>query len=125
MATYTYDTSTDIGQVRLYIGDTDIDPTTDAYFSDEEIQVFLDAEGSVLSAAALALEAMASSTARLAKLLKTINFTKDTRQAANDLRAQAQSLREKEGDDFGFAEQAVTGFNVRRILANKTLRGGT
>ena len=59
--TTTYDLTTDIGKVRLKIADTDIVPVTDAHFSDEEIQVFLDEGGSVLAASALALEAWAAS----------------------------------------------------------------
>lgn len=54
---HTYDLTTDIGKVRLLIGDTDITPTTDAQFSDEEIQAFLDLGGSILMAASKALEA--------------------------------------------------------------------
>ncbi len=58
---YTYSLATAIGQVRLYIGDRDITPTTDAQFSDEELQVFLNqASQSVLLASAFALEAWAA-----------------------------------------------------------------
>jgi len=61
MSTWTYDVTNNIGKVRLLIGDTDITPTTDAQFSDEEIQVFLTmASNSILIAAAYALEAWAS-----------------------------------------------------------------
>ena len=35
---YTYDVTTIIGRIRLLIGDTDIIPTTDAQFNDEELQ---------------------------------------------------------------------------------------
>lgn len=59
MPTWTYDVTTEIGQVRLLIGDRDIDPTSDAQFSDEEIQAFLDMGGSVLMGASKALEAWA------------------------------------------------------------------
>lgn len=59
---YTYDTTTDIGRVRLLIGDTDIVPTTDAQFTDEEITAFLAlANSSVLLAASYALESWAAS----------------------------------------------------------------
>lgn len=62
---HTYNLATDIGKVRLNIGDTDITPTTDAQFSDEELQVFLDASGgSVPIASAMALEAWATTLAR-------------------------------------------------------------
>ena len=58
---HTYDLNTAIGKVRLLINDTDITPITDAQFSDEEIQVFLDmANQSLLTAAGFALEAWAS-----------------------------------------------------------------
>jgi len=61
MATWTYDITDNIGKVRLLIGDTDIVPTTDAQFSDEEIQVFLTMASNVLLiAAAYALEAWAA-----------------------------------------------------------------
>jgi len=63
MSTYTYSLATDIGKVRRLIGDTDITPTTDAQFSDEEIQFFLDLGGSVLMGAAKALEAWAATEA--------------------------------------------------------------
>lgn len=58
---HTYDVTTDIGKLRLLIGDTDITPTTDAQFSDEELQAFLDmASSDLLMAASYALEAWAS-----------------------------------------------------------------
>ncbi len=61
--TYTYDITTEIGQVRLLISDTDVDPTSDAAFSDEEIQFFLTLGGSVLMAAAKGCESRAAKAA--------------------------------------------------------------
>jgi hypothetical protein len=60
MATYTYDITTEIGQVRRLIDDIDIVPTTDAAFSDEEIQFFINLGGSVLMGASKACGALAS-----------------------------------------------------------------
>ncbi len=58
---YTYDITNNIGKARLLIGDTDITPTTDAQFNDEEIQLFLTlAGGELYLAAALALESWAA-----------------------------------------------------------------
>ena len=58
--THTYIVSTNVGRVRLLIGDTDISPTTDAHFTDEEIEAFLSlASDSVYLASAMALEAWA------------------------------------------------------------------
>ena len=56
--TTTYVLTTDIGKIRLIIGDKDI---ADAFFSDEELQVFLTSEGSVNLASAGALESWAAS----------------------------------------------------------------
>jgi len=60
---HTYDLANDIGKVRRLINDTDITPITDAQFTDEEIQFFLDLGGSVLMGAAKALEAWAATEA--------------------------------------------------------------
>lgn len=65
---HTYDLTTEIGQLRLLIGDTGIVPITDAQFSDEEIQVFLNLGGSILSGAAKALEAWAGALASAGEL---------------------------------------------------------
>lgn len=67
MSTWTYDITNNIGKVRLMIGDTDIDPTTDAQFSDEELQHFIAlASNNILIAAAYALESWAATeTAKL------------------------------------------------------------
>ena len=77
---YTYDLATDIGKVRLLIGDTDITPTTDAQFSDEEIQVFLDLGGSVFMGAAKALEAWSSTLTDdlLSEKIGDYSYTKKT-----------------------------------------------
>ncbi len=126
MSTWTYDLSTDIGQVRLLIGDTDIDPTSAAVFTDEELQFFLTREGSVNSAAAAALEATAASKARLAKAIKSLNFSEDTRGAAKELRETAALLRANDPDAnlYGVAEIAQTDASVVEILSNNALRGG-
>jgi hypothetical protein len=56
--TTTYDITTNVGQVRLKIGDTD---TTDAAFTDEELTLFLTDNGSNINlAAADACEAWAA-----------------------------------------------------------------
>jgi hypothetical protein len=56
--TVTYSLSTDVGKVRLKIGDTD---TTDYHFTDEEIEVFLDNNSDNINlASAEALEAWAN-----------------------------------------------------------------
>ena len=57
---YTYDLTTEIGQVRLLIGDNDIVPVTDAHFTDEEIQAMLTMAGSVYKACVLLLKSWAA-----------------------------------------------------------------
>ena len=54
---FTYTLTTDIGRIRLTISDKD---ATDYHFEDEELQAFLDAEGSVNLASAAALESWAA-----------------------------------------------------------------
>ena len=57
--TVTYDITTDVGKVRLKIGDTVL---ADYKFTDEEIEVFLSMESNNIDmAAALALESWAAS----------------------------------------------------------------
>jgi hypothetical protein len=56
--TVTYDLTTDIGKIRLIIGDKII---ATPVFTDEELQVFLTTEGSVNLGSAAALEAWAAS----------------------------------------------------------------
>ncbi len=117
----TYDVADDIGKMRLFIGDTDVSPESDAIFTDEELQIFLDIEGSVRSAAAAAIEALANDSARTAKMLRTLNFTKDTRQAAAAMLQTAQRLRDTDVQ-FAFAEQSITDAATADLMLNKALR---
>jgi hypothetical protein len=117
----TYDVTTDIGKIRLFIGDTDVTPASDAIFTDEELQVFLDIEGSVRSAAAAAIEALANDSARTAKMLRTLNFQKDTRQAAKAMLDTAQRLRDTDVQ-YAFAEQSITDAATADLMLNKALR---
>ncbi|HUT58993.1 MAG TPA: hypothetical protein VNA25_14185 [Phycisphaerae bacterium] len=124
MATYTYDLATEIGQVRLAIGDTDIDPTTGAIFSDEELQYFLTAEGSVMAASAAALEATAASAARSAKMLKSLNFATDNRGGSASILAAAAALRARAAPAYGGAEKAYSDMSARDIIMRQALRDG-
>ena len=126
MSTWTYDLATDVGAVRLTIGDTNIDPTSNAVFSDEELQYWIDAEGSVELAAAAALEALAASRARVAKMLKSLNYGEDTRGVAAELLKTAATLRERVSQvpAYGAAEKAYSDFSIADIVANEALREG-
>ena len=77
---FTYDITDSIGKVRRLISDTDITPTTDAQFNDEEISFFLDlATQEVLMAASYALESWAAAlTASLkSEKIGDYSYTKD------------------------------------------------
>ena len=75
MPTFTYDPSDgSVGRVRLLIGDTD---TADAVYSDEEIAVFIAVESTINTAAALALETIASSVAMVVGKKSFLNNFED------------------------------------------------
>jgi len=78
--TITYDITTDIGIIRLLIGDNDIVPPTDAHFTDEELQVFLTLTGDVYLAAAMALQAWAAtlSASATSERIGDYSYTKKT-----------------------------------------------
>jgi len=63
--TFTYDLTTDIGKLRLAIQDTD---SADYEFTDEELQVFIDAGGSYQAGAILAVDGL------IAKYAKKVNL---------------------------------------------------
>jgi len=98
MATWTYETDPfdNIGKVRLAIGDTDIDPTTDAQFNDEEIGLFLTKNSNnILLAAADALEAWAAALTRkpVSEKIGDYAYTKKSVDYMNKL---AKELRERD-----------------------------
>lgn len=124
---FTTSVSTDIGKVRLLIPDR---VQTDAFFSDDEIQAFLDLNaGSVKRATAEALEVMASDQAMVLKVISTLGLSVDGTKVSSELRSRAKDLREKAEQDeageealFDWAEQGNTVFQQREILWKKALR---
>lgn len=93
---YTYDITDNIGKLRLMIGDTDIVPTTDAHFTDEELQYFLTLNSDNLNlAAADALEAWMSSLSRemASEKIGDYSYTRKTIDNMNKLR---NEFREKD-----------------------------
>lgn len=104
----TYDLTTNIGQVRLLIADTD---TVTPDFQDEELTALLTLEGGSLKrAAARALETLAASRARLAVRKTRGEVTDDLTQIAKELRATAAQLREEaaSSDDGGALGVIIT-----------------
>lgn len=101
-----YDTP--IGQVRLLVPDT-AEPFV---FTDEEIQAYLSiSKDNIKRAAANALDAIASSTVMLLKLVKTDDLTVDGPAVGKELRLRARALRdEADADDL---EDAMSeGFQI-------------
>ena len=120
--TVTYDIGTDVGKVRLKIGDTDTD---NAILSDEEIEYFLDVrDGNINLASADALEAIAASDSFLAKVQRIGSYTEDLKSLADSIRKTAMLLRDQEEETpvVGFAEIAQTDFTARQIVINEALR---
>jgi len=96
--TFTYDTDTARGKVRLLIGDTD----SDSYdFEDAEVDVFLSQEGSnVYRSAALALRTLATSKVKLARRVRlSWNLEVDRGDMVKNLLALADSYEAKADQD--------------------------
>jgi len=86
-----YDLSTPIGQIRLYIPDTD---TSKPMFSDEELQFLLDEnDGHPKLAAAAALDIIAGDPQRLSQWSR--GSVAATRATSDDLRRRATQLRQQ------------------------------
>ncbi len=94
----TYDLTTDVGQVRLEIGDTD---TADAQFTDEEINVFLDRGDTVPAAAGLALQAWAAALSRDDESVSTGSWKADK----GDVVAKMLSLADRLLDQANYSPE--------------------
>lgn len=119
---FTYDTTTDRGKVRLMCGDTSSD---NQIFSDAEIDAFLSLNDSDLRySAAQALEAIAANQVYVLKVTQLLDLRVDGAAVARELRQQAKSLRDQSDADASFdvAEMVVTPFNARERVWNEYLR---
>lgn len=96
---FTNDTDSDIGLVRLEIGDDEdgdgVKPNG-KNFTDAQIQVWLDREGSVMCAAAAACEALARQWTRVANIAVG-QRKEDSGETAAKWRAEAERLRSQYG----------------------------
>lgn len=109
--TATYNLSDNIGKVRLKIGDTDVSPSSDAVFTDEEIEVFLDDNSSNINlAAADAAEAWAAKYA-VAPDSEKIGDYAYSQKIVDKLLSLAKRLREIEAESpvQEWSEQDFTG----------------
>lgn len=112
---YPLDATSDVGKVRLIIGDTisvPLDPVVSGQqdytmFSDAEIDVFLSYSESPMRAAGYAYLSLAGVAAQQAESIKDYDLAVDSRQKAEQLRAQADAFfaeadRVEAGGDTGF-----------------------
>jgi len=126
---FTYDVTTNRGKVRLLI--TDVEPT-DPCFDDDEIDAFLSmAANTVLLAAAMALETIASNEVLVLKVIRLLDLQTDGASVGRELRMRAGVLREQAeaeaagaAGNFDWAEQVFNQFGFLEKLENEALRGG-
>lgn len=138
---FTYDVTTQIGQVRLLVADTD---STHAIFQDEEVQAALNLETlivfipitanvatpltyntpSIRRSAATLLDVLAANKARLASAMKVLDIDIDSTKAAKELRETATQLREVEANmgHFGIVEMVPNIFAARERWYKQILR---
>lgn len=99
-AEHTYDLSTDIGKVRLLIGDhpkTGEESTYEFMYSDKEIQAFLDlSNGSVYLAAATTLDMIAVDWSKTSRSVSILDISVSDGDFAGALRDRANALREQD-----------------------------
>jgi hypothetical protein len=122
---FTYDVTTAEGKVRLIITDTDAD---NPIFQDAEIEAWLGIMGgSILLAAAQALDTIASSEALILKKIRLLDITTDGPAVAKALRDHAEKLREQQQQEdvegaWDIAEWVVDTFSEREYWNNLALR---
>lgn len=137
-ADYTYDLTTDIGKVRLYIDDRDFSRVSaslprgqrSAIFDDAEIQTFIDVEGGAYDAASVALVAIATNKNLLVQRRELDGANVDFGTLRKDLLDMAQRYRDlSDGLDGGVTKPASATaevnhgeFSERDIIINSWLR---
>jgi len=113
------DFNTDVGKVRVLLGDTEAENVESGigeymYFSDAEINAFLEMYGeNVKLAAARAMETIASSQALLLKSWSTDDLAVNGDRIAESLRKIAAQLREE-----ALSEEASEYFNLIRMYVD-------
>lgn len=88
--------TTDLRRIRLLIPDTN---SANRLFRVDELQDFLDIEGGVKKAAALALEVIASSEVMVSKVITSQDLSTDGAKVSDALLKRAAMLRQQADDD--------------------------
>lgn len=124
--TFTYDPTTDVGKVRMVLPDK---VQANAFFTDEELEVFLEIESNWRRATALALETMAVDAALVLQVIRVQNITTDGAKVADALLKRAVQLRKQAdeadaSDEGGFevTEFILDNFGRRERLLNDAIR---
>lgn len=118
-----YDLSTEVGKVRLLLNDVN---ASDPVYTDDEINAFLDMEGSVKLAAAQAIDTGATNQALASKVLRTQDLSTDGAKVADAMRAHAARLREQAADEEAETEDGFY-FGIVDVTGPRTgaeLTGG-
>lgn len=128
--TFTYDTTTALGRVRLLATDTDDDRPI---FNDAEIEAFLALNDSeVLLSAAMALETIASNEALVQKRITMLDLSTDGPATAKALRDGAKALRDQYANGSGSGDVAFESagfaegvFAYEERMTKELQRGGS
>ena len=122
---FSYVLGTDVGTIRLLIPDR-----VDAghIFEDDELEGYMTLEGDVRSAAACALETIASDQALVLKVMRLLDVQTDGARVSDALLKRAALLREQAeksaaGGSFDWAEYVPNDFAARERIYNQALRG--
>ncbi len=125
---FTYDVSTEVGKVRMLIGDKD---DGNIIFQDEEVAAYLTLnDDNVRRAAAEMLETMASSETMVLKVVRLLDISTDGAAVARSLREHAKQLRTEadnadaadDGGAFDYAELNVNAFTARERVWKQAQR---
>lgn len=118
---FTYDVSTDRGQVRLLITDVQ---EANPLFQDAEIDAFLSMNTGVRLAAAAALEVIAASEVLVLKKIVNLDLETDGPAVARELRELAKQLRAQDSSigAFDIAEQIHDDFTLREYWLKQAQR---
>ena len=123
----TYDPTATIGKIRLLIHDTDVDPASDATFTDAEIEAFYSMGGSsIFRAASLALRNIATNQALTEEMARSLTWTTDNRGAAAKILAMADrfDILEETIPAAAIAEWGVTDPTRWEIESNYAMETG-
>ena len=125
---FTYDVSTEIGKVRMLVGDKD---ETNILFHDEEVSAYLELnEDNVRRAAAGMLETIASNETMVLKVVRLLDISTDGASVARSLREHAAQLRieadladsAEDGGAFDYAELNLNAFTARERVLKQAQR---